>query len=226
MSLVRGLAVKISAFVVRRASPGCTEWAEGLAREVDFIASDWAALWWALGSMRVLLVYREARINSLNDVPEAAAKFVMRARAGFGLWVFTFQLPPMLMNYFPGKDLQHEIGCSLFVCGSTLAGIFCVAEWYRLKPPANDIVYRDAGACVLFYKAELERHNYTLWMWPFICLCSIAGGVLFYRDWPYMGTGFEIMVPLMVVVIVSSVVTIRRNNLQRIARLVELMGNE
>lgn len=44
MTMVRGLAQKISSRVVKLASPGAKEWVEALAREVDFIEGDWNAL--------------------------------------------------------------------------------------------------------------------------------------------------------------------------------------
>ena len=61
MTLVRRVAGKISRAVVRYASPGCKEWAEGLAREAEFVQGDWAALWWALGSTKVLLTIEKRR---------------------------------------------------------------------------------------------------------------------------------------------------------------------
>ena len=64
MSPIRRLAVRILETVVRWASPGCREWAEGLAREVEFIGSDWDALGWAIGSLRVVLDRRQAPIGS------------------------------------------------------------------------------------------------------------------------------------------------------------------
>jgi hypothetical protein len=71
---MRKLALKISHLVVRYASPGSKEWAEGLAREVAFIENDWSALAWEFGSTKLLLDYREAPIGSLADVPSAAQK--------------------------------------------------------------------------------------------------------------------------------------------------------
>ena len=75
MTLVRRVAMKISGGVVRYASPGCKEWAEGLAREAEFIEGDWAALGWALGSARVLLDRRGAPMTSLADVAARGRRF-------------------------------------------------------------------------------------------------------------------------------------------------------
>jgi hypothetical protein len=67
MTLLRGLALKISNAVVKYASSGCREWAEGVAREVEFVQGDWAALGWAIGSMRLLLDRREATVCSMGE---------------------------------------------------------------------------------------------------------------------------------------------------------------
>jgi hypothetical protein len=75
MTLVRRVAMKISGGVVRYASPGCKEWGEGLAREVEFIEGDWAALRWAIGSTRVLLDRRGAPMTSLADVAARGCRF-------------------------------------------------------------------------------------------------------------------------------------------------------
>ncbi len=66
--------------VVRWASPGCKEWAEGLEREAAVIENDWAALGWAIGSTRVLLDRRPAALTSLDEVPAIAQKLVEMAR--------------------------------------------------------------------------------------------------------------------------------------------------
>ena len=62
MTRVRRVGIAVSDFVVRYAPTGSDEWARGLRAEFDVIDSDWAALGWALGSLRVLLrkpLYRE-----------------------------------------------------------------------------------------------------------------------------------------------------------------------
>jgi hypothetical protein len=80
MTLARKLALSLSSRVVRWASPGCKEWAEGLAREVAFIPSDWRALAWALGGTRVLLDRREAPIATLDEAFAEAQRFFDKRR--------------------------------------------------------------------------------------------------------------------------------------------------
>jgi len=50
MRLPRRVAVRWLQAVVRNAPSPCREWASAMLRELDFIESDWAALFWALGS--------------------------------------------------------------------------------------------------------------------------------------------------------------------------------
>ena len=76
MTLIRRVALTISDEVVRWASPGCKEWAEGLEREAAVIESDWAALRWAIGSTRVLLDRRPAPLTSLE-------KYLLKRRSSW-----------------------------------------------------------------------------------------------------------------------------------------------
>ena len=79
MTLVRRLALRILNWVVCLASPERREWAEGLEREVAFIESDWRALGWAIGSVRVLFTAPESRDATLADVRTAARTISRRA---------------------------------------------------------------------------------------------------------------------------------------------------
>jgi len=164
MSAIRGLAVRISGVVVRRASPGCKEWAEGLAREVEFIESDWRALGWAIGSLRVVLDRREEPLGSLAEVPKAAQRLVETIRGGVGMWPLISQGPLYYWKLLDAKCSVERGGCWLIVFGSIIAATFLVVERCRLKEPFKDDVYDDILACARFYRAELERRNSTIWI--------------------------------------------------------------
>jgi hypothetical protein len=160
MTLVRGLAARISGVVVRRVSPGCKEWAEGLAREAAVIPSDWAALRWSLGSVRVLFNFREARLASLADVPSAAQKFAELKRRGDPSIVFValflIGFPHQIWwDFSPTPNRSAHIGCGMAVFSSICIGISMLIERSRLYlsvPPNENI-----RACAQFYKAELEH---------------------------------------------------------------------
>src|ERR1700723_576811 len=75
MTLVRRLAVRISAKAVEKAKPRCKEWAEGLAREIEFVEGDWRALAWAIGSLRVLLRNPPKPLRNAAEVARAGRLF-------------------------------------------------------------------------------------------------------------------------------------------------------
>jgi hypothetical protein len=155
MTLVRRLALKISDAVVRYASPGCKEWAEGLAREVAFVEGDWAALGWALGSVRVLFDYREAPIGSLADLPAVAQRLAESKRIGNATWI---GMPIWVLIYcdkfFHAASWPERAGCGLAALGWLSPAIVVFIEWRRrLKVPPSD----DITALIRFYKTELER---------------------------------------------------------------------
>src|SRR5580704_6882861 len=90
MTVVRRSAMRIAAFVVRYAAPGCRDWAEGLAREAEFIEDDWSALGWAIGSTRVLLDRREATVSSLSEAASKAQHFLESLRRQNYSYLFFF----------------------------------------------------------------------------------------------------------------------------------------
>lgn len=55
MTRIRSLALKLLTAVVRRTPSHSQEWAGAMLRELDFIESDWAALFWALGSTTAIV---------------------------------------------------------------------------------------------------------------------------------------------------------------------------
>jgi hypothetical protein len=153
VTTLRSLTVRISDVVVEYASPGCKDWAEGLAREVAFIRNDWAALGWALGSTRVLLDRREAPIASLSEIPGAAQRLAEEIRcARFG-WIFPFL---MSLNYglrvLNARSQTQRVGCWLVVFACLYMGIFLRARFPREKPYSADV-----GVNAIYYRLELER---------------------------------------------------------------------
>ena len=165
MTRVRRCAVKIAAFVERYASPGSKEWAEASARELDFVKSDWAALGWALGSVRVLLDHRPVPLKSLTEVPSAAQKFVEYVRSGPPAICMALLGPSEALWFFsPGMNhWQVRAAVGAAILGSALCLALWLIERRRLKDPASDAIYDDDRACALFYRRELERYKFTMW---------------------------------------------------------------
>ncbi len=113
---------RISRFVMRHASPSSKEWAEGLAREADFVESDWKALAWSLGSMRVLFSYREAPLRSFAELTKAAEKYAEAKRQSFGTtnaqWISNLgQTLSWSVCFFLARSWQDRIGYFLLTLG-------------------------------------------------------------------------------------------------------------
>ena len=75
MTLLRKLAMRISEKAVESAKPRCKDWALGLAREMEFIPSDWRALAWAIGSLRVLLRNPPMPLRNPAEIARAGRLF-------------------------------------------------------------------------------------------------------------------------------------------------------
>jgi hypothetical protein len=227
MALVRSLALKISDAVVRNASPGSKEWAEGVAREVAFVTGDWAALGWALGSVRVLFDRREAPMGSLAEVSSVAQRFTEAANGAHCLWWPMLQGPQYVWMYFDATSRPQRVGCALVTFCSVTAAIFLLAERRRLKEQMTDEVYLNVLACALFYKAELERRCSRLWIQSAVVVCYCMGMVLAERGGIRAHTVLAGIIGTLCLLAVPLALQARRNNRRRLERLdILLAGTE
>jgi hypothetical protein len=221
MTLVRGVALGISSRVVRWASPGCKEWAEGLAREAAVIESDWAALGWALGSTRVVFDRRKAPMRSLAEIPAAAQRLVELLR-GVGFLPLAIMFGPRYVwLFFLAKSRSERVGCGLVVFCSIAGGIYTLMERRRLKEPFRGDVYDDILACARFYRAELERYNSRMWILLSVLLCFFEGMILGYAQGVWSQLVFA---GCMGLVCLASVPPVRRNNQRRIEEIDALLA--
>ena len=228
MTLVRRVALTISNAVVEYASPGCKEWAHGLAQEVAYVEGDWAALGWAFSSTRVLLDYREAPIGSLADLPAAAQRFVESKRNGNAIWIW---MPIWVFIYghkfFHAISWLERVGCGLVVLGYSSLAIIAFLEWRRGQK------YRwsyDPLALIQFYKAELERvrdlyHSPRGWIacFGFAFLC--VGLILGQRGGIQANPIFSVALGLLGLIVVALALWTRRTNQLRLERLDVLLGD-
>jgi hypothetical protein len=139
----RSLAVKISGAVVRWASPGSREWAEGLEREIAFIEEDWRALGWAIGSMRVVLDRRGAH----GEVSRPSLWY---------LWPIAevLQVFANSISVCKASNWHDRIAAGLLAFGWASWSVFTIADLLREQnePPISDI-----QAYQLFSRTKLER---------------------------------------------------------------------
>jgi hypothetical protein len=181
MMRIRKLALKISNEVVIWASPGSKEWAEGLAREVAFIESDWAALRWSLGSIRVVFDRRETPIGSLDEIPgrfTEFANFSIYARAA--LWWPIIQGPFTALELLIRRNVHSLYGSSslgtsfiIFACVCML--IVWLIERQRLKRQMTDDVMGDVLISAMAYKTALARHCSFIWIPTIVITLFWAG---------------------------------------------------
>jgi uncharacterized protein involved in response to NO len=157
MTLVRRLALKISAFVVRFASAGCKQWAEGLLQETEHIENDWAALEWALGSMRVLLDRREAPFRSMTEAMAAAHRFIDTKRNLTDMPALLLLMPMQAINFgfrcFRAKYWLERVGCAEVFVMAVVCFVSVFIERRRLRA----ILDEDIEDEVRFYRSELQR---------------------------------------------------------------------
>jgi hypothetical protein len=156
MTLVRRAAEKISRFVVRHASTGCVEWAEGLAREADFIQSDWAALLWSLGSLRVLLDRRPAPIRTYVDLKQLVDKFVDGETKRYAIplcSVINVVTYGLLFFLRRGSAMDH-IGLLIAAIGWVVYGSFTYWDGRTRQKSIGD---NDWPELIQLYRIQLER---------------------------------------------------------------------
>jgi hypothetical protein len=150
MTIIRRKALETASWVVWLASPACREWAKGLEREVAEIESDWAALRWAIGGLRVVLDRRKPPIRSLAEVPEAAQVLVKQLRSGVVGVVLLSQTPMYVGDFFSySKTVSHCEGCLLLVFGALIVGTVLVIDWRKTKHIWKDGAYDNPLACAL-----------------------------------------------------------------------------
>lgn len=155
MTPVHRLAFKVSETVVKYASPGCREWAEGLLQETVSIESDWSALCWALGSTRILLDRREKPIGSLAEASSMTWKFVEEQRVGTSQWMVHLTLALQELLGFIGAKTGFQRFCwSAAMLGTLLVLTHVFTERRRLKNLLHCNIEEEN---FVIYKAELER---------------------------------------------------------------------
>jgi hypothetical protein len=226
MTFPRKLALRISGFAARHASPGWKDWAEGMAREVDYVKGDWAALAWALGSLRVLFEPREAPICSLTQVPALARKFVENARKGTSMMAALPMLPMPLGGLYKPANWQQDAVCGL----SLLSMAICFALWrmdrLRLDDPADDRIYESDVQSAVLYRDELERNRFT--MWPPMCAWYSAVFGFLMNNWSWIHLHAWVFAPFAFFGLFGAWALWQgwRNNQSRIAQLDALLADK
>lgn len=158
MRLVRRLAVGVSEFVVRRASRPAREWAEGLAREVEFVEGDWRALAWAIGSVRVLFQNAPKPLRNAAEIARAGRMFA-GSREHTPPMIFLIMAVQAFINglrvVLPIGRIGH-LERAGFSIAAVSAAYLAMVGWLdtRMSERPEDM---DDGAWIEFYRQEMVR---------------------------------------------------------------------
>jgi hypothetical protein len=157
MSLIRRLASRLLRAAVRHSSPESQEWVRAMLNELDFIESDWAAWFWALGSARAIFKYSFPRPlrawlgQGSSQEERPMLKHIRRNAAGtlsgigmaVGVLVAAFGLVRFLLVLFPASDLKGVESAELLaviVAPETIFVVAAVALWRKRRPMAVGLV--------------------------------------------------------------------------------------
>jgi len=191
----------ISERVARWASPGCKDWAEGLAREVEFIENDWRALGWAIGSMRVLLDRRGVQGSSGMTARKPG-------QAEWGQWSIYASVSFISGGSLITATTLHErVGFCLILIGCAHGVASSIVDWRRNRwePSTRDVIayriflrdslqrklkeYRPVRRCfrLLTNVSMLTGFGLTGWIhwWPIspYTLAAAAAAFLIFLEW-------------------------------------------
>jgi len=173
MSAIRRLASRLLGAAVRHSSSDSQEWVRAMLGELDYIESDWAALFWALGSARAIFKYSIPRqlqtwLGPRSNEEEGTLKHMRRTAAGtlagigiaVGVLVSAFGLVRLLLVIFPAptlKGVESVQMLAVIVVPETIFVVAAVALWRKRRPMAVGLVL-SAVTLVAHVVVHLTTH--------------------------------------------------------------------
>jgi hypothetical protein len=172
MSATRRLASRLLRAVVRHSSSATQDWANAMLRELDFIESDWAALFWALGSTgaifrhsvpRAFRAWLEKRRDQSQGLPrESIGKKALGVTAGIvivlGVTSLAFVLVRQLFYAFPAWDLgSMPWWVAMIVIPEMIFVVTAVALWRKRRSMAAGILL-SAIVLVVHFVVHAATH--------------------------------------------------------------------
>jgi hypothetical protein len=162
MTAIRKLASQILDVAARHASPEVRDWGTAMRRELDFVESDLAALFWALGSATVLFKHVE--------VPMSGPSLFERFRTVLAfLWILT----TVCMMLFASIKLLYDPTFQLGV------GLIQIKGFMGLLTTIPTILCGTVAAVLLWRRRILGAGLLTAYC--LFWLLSLIGGVV--ADW-------------------------------------------
>ncbi len=154
MSAARKLASGLLRAVARRSPSGSREWADAMLRELDFIESDWEALFWALGSATAIFRHSGRRWKAwfgkkssqkegqMNDIGKKTVG--MLAGVGIAALLVLSAIGAVLLSFrfFPGLEVEHLKWTHWLtvIVVETIFVISAVKLWRKRAPMAVGIL--------------------------------------------------------------------------------------
>jgi hypothetical protein len=178
MTMIRRLALKVLNTAARHAAPGTRDWVTAMSREMDFIENDWAALWWALGSTRILFRREHVPLADLSAVPRAAQCLinVIRVRTRNGCVAMLIVFAAYFWFIFTLQGSMQRVGSGLVA-----ASMLYMAYQVYARRAGTSPLETDSAAWAGFYRTELERQrdfHRGFWFWSRLAV-TLPGFILF-----------------------------------------------
>lgn len=165
MSAPRRWALVTLRVVLWHAPEGSREWAAAMLRELDYIESDWAALWWALGS--VAAIYRHACRNwrthfgrqecTMNQFGKKAGWLFAGIGAALALGLAAAIAFHLTIDIFPSLRPQGPPWLPWVVLISIPQILFIVGLWRKRRPMAMGVLVM-AVAMTTHFAIYFARH--------------------------------------------------------------------
>ena len=159
MSLSRRFATALLRAILRHSSPENQEWANGMLRELDFIQSDWEALFWSLGCTTAIFrhfargfgrrfgLHSGQKENHMENVGKKAVGVVSGIGIAAGLAVVIFGILMLTFHFFPVLESGRVPWIPWLVVMILPEAIFivsAVALWRKKRPVAVGILLSAA----------------------------------------------------------------------------------
>lgn len=155
MSAMRRLASRLLRAVLRHAPPDSQGWASAMLRELDFIESDWAAFFWALGSTTAIFRYsvprrlrtwlgkdsRNQEGLTMKGMGKKAAGVGAGIGIALGVCACAWGLVWLMFYLFPKSDLgPMPWWVGMVVIPETIFVVAVVTLWRKRRPMAIGIL--------------------------------------------------------------------------------------
>ena len=156
MAAARRLASRLLRVVVRYAPRACQDWANAMLRELDFIESDWAASFWAMGSTAAIFRYSICGLKAwfrkysgheealtMKDLGKQIAGLLLGVAMAIALTFCAFGLLQVSLHFFPVLEfggVPWAAWVTVFAIPETIFIVGAVKLWQKKRPMALGIL--------------------------------------------------------------------------------------